>query len=396
MKDMLNNHRRILVYLIFSNFLLNFGFQVWQTLFNNFTVEQFNIGAGSMSLIQSLREIPGIMGFLLGVLALFLSEIRIMALSIALFGAGMIATGQANNIPVLLVATVVMSFGFHFFYPSSNSVVLMAVKQGETPKTLGQLGSLGSLAAVAGTGVVFLLAARLGYRTLFIAVGVLAVIGGLLLVPLGRMGDGLPPGRKIVLRRRYWLYYTLSFLLGSRRHIFTTFAIFLLVRTYGVNIQTTSMLYLVNSVVNIFTLRLAGQLVSRLGERMALSITFISLAFIFTGYAFVSHLPMLFVLFVLDNVLFGFNIALTTYFQKIAVTPEEITSNLATEQAINHVAAVIVPMIGGAAWELLGAQVPFIMGVVIVLAALGLTQLIRLPRVAPVVAATAEGYVAQK
>jgi predicted MFS family arabinose efflux permease len=391
MEDMLKNHRRILVYLIFSNFLLNFGFQVWQTLFNNFAVEQFNIGAGSMSLIQSLREIPGIMGFLLGVLALFFSEIRIMALSIALFGAGMIVTGQANNIPVLLVATVVMSFGFHFFYPSSSSVVLMAVKQGETPKTLGQLGSLGSLAAVAGTGVVFLLAARLGYRTLFIAVGVFAVIGGLLLVPLGRVGHGLPLGRKIVLRRRYWLYYTLSFLLGSRRHIFTTFAIFLLVRTYGVNIQTTSMLYLVNSVVNIFTLRLAGQLVSRLGERMALSITFISLAFIFMGYAFVSHLPVLFLLFVLDNVLFGFNIALTTYFQKIAVTPEEITSNLATEQAINHIAAVIVPMIGGAAWELLGAQVPFIMGVVIVLAALGLTQLIRLPRVAPVAAATAEG-----
>jgi predicted MFS family arabinose efflux permease len=253
------------------------------------------------------------------------------------------------------------------------------------------LGSLSSLASVLATGIVYFLASSLGYRTLFVAVGVMAVIGGLLLVPLGNIGDSLPPGRKVILRRRYWLYYTLSFLMGSRRHIFTTFAIFLLVKQYGISVQTTAVLFLANSLINIYTLRLAGQLVSRLGERLTLSIAFSSLAFIFLGYAYITYLPILFVLFVLDNVLFGFNMALTTYFQKIAVTPEEITSNLATEQAINHVAAVIVPMIGGAAWELLGAQVPFIMGVVIVLAALGLTQLIRLPRVAPVAAATAEG-----
>jgi predicted MFS family arabinose efflux permease len=323
-------------------------------------------------------------------LALYLSEIRIMALSVMLLGVGMIATGQAGNVPVLLVATVVMSFGFHFFMPSSNAVVLMAVKQGETPKTLGQLGSLSSLASVLATGIVYFLASSLGYRTLFVAVGVMAVIGGLLLVPLGNIGDSLPPGRKVILRRRYWLYYTLSFLMGSRRHIFTTFAIFLLVKQYGISVQTTAVLFLANSLINIYTLRLAGQLVSRLGERLTLSIAFSSLAFIFLGYAYITYLPILFVLFVLDNVLFGFNMALTTYFQKIAVTPEEITSNLATEQAINHIAAVIVPIVGGAAWELLGPQATFLVGVAIVLAALGLTQFIRTQAATPV-AAIAEG-----
>jgi predicted MFS family arabinose efflux permease len=117
--------------------------------------------------------------------------------------------------------------------------------------------------------------------------------------------------------------------MGSRRHIFTTFAIFLLVRVYGISVQTTAILFLVNSLINVFSLQLVGKLVSRLGERIMLSIAFGALAIIFLGYAYVTYLPVLFMLFVLDNIMFGFNLALTTYFQKIAVTVEEITSNLA-------------------------------------------------------------------
>ena len=201
------------------------------------------------------------------------------------------------------------------------------------------------------------------------------IVGGIvLLLVVRRPAKGLPSGRKVILRRRYWLYYTLSFLLGSRRHIFTTFAVYLLVREFHVDVQTIAMLFLVNSIINVLTLRWTGQLVGRIGERMAMTITFGSLALIFLGYAYVQYLAVLFVLFVLDNIFFGFNVALTTYFQKIAVTKEEITSNLSTEQAIKHIAAITVPIIGGIVWELYGAQAPFLFGVAIVLAGLVLAQ----------------------
>ena len=133
----------------------------------------------------------------------------------------MFMTGQATNIPFLLLSTVVMSFGFHFFYPTNNAVVLMAVEKQHTPKSLGQLRSLAAVAALAATGAVYLLAESWGYRRLFMVVGVMVAVGGLLLLPLGNAQGGLPPRRRVVLRRRYWLYYTLSFLMGSRRHIFT-------------------------------------------------------------------------------------------------------------------------------------------------------------------------------
>jgi predicted MFS family arabinose efflux permease len=379
MNTVFENKRRTLVYLIISNALLSFGFRVWQTMLNNFAVEEIGIGPANIGLLHALREVPGLMGFLLGFLALFLSEIRIMALSVILMGAGIFLTGQASDIPILLLGTVLMSFGFHFFYPSNDAIVLMSVEKDQAPKMLGQLRSLGAISALAATAVVYLQVDKWGYRALFMAVGGIIVVGGLLLLPLGDTQGGLPPRRKIILRRRYWLFYILAFLMGSRRHIFTTFAIFLLVKVHGISVQTTALLFLVNSVVNVYSLQLVGKLVVRLGERTMLSIAFGTLIFIFLGYAYVPYLSVLFIFFVVDNIMFGFNLALTTYFQKIAVTMEEVTSNLAVQQTINHVAAVVVPIVGGAAWELFGSRMPFLVGAGIVLASLVLVQFIRIP-----------------
>lgn len=379
MSEIFKDRKRVLYYLIVSNLLMAFGFQIWQTLFNNFAVEKVGIGPAGIGLIQAVREVPGLMGFLLGFLALYFSEVRIMAVSVILLGVGMVATGFSANLPILLVSTVVMSFGFHFFSPSSNAVVLMVVEPGDAPKILGRFGSLGAIAAVAATAAVFFLAKPWGYTTLFLVVGVLVIAGGFLLLPAGRVKDTLPQKRRVVLRKRYWLYYSLSFLMGSRRHIFTTFAILLLVRNYGISVQTTAILFLVNSLINVYALPAIGQLIGRLGERWVLSAGFALLALIFLGYAYISSLPLLFGLFVADNILFGISVGITTYFQKIAVTPEEITSNLSVEQATNHIAAIVVPVIGGTVWELFGSQAPFLFGIVIVLLALLLAQFIRTP-----------------
>jgi len=391
MNDLFKNNRRMLVYLVVSNFMLYFGFRIWQALFNNFAVEEMGIGPTSIGWVQALRELPGLLGFLLGFAALLLSEVRIMSLSVILLGVGMFLTGQATGVPFLLVSSLIMSVGFHFFYPSNNAVVLMTVDKKHTPRALGALSSLGAVAAVAATGAVYLLASRWGYRTLFSVVGGMAVLGGLLLLPLGKNRDGLPPRRRIALRRQYWLYYCLAFLMGSRRHIFSTFAIFLLVREYGISVETTATLYLVNSLVNTYLFNLIGRLVTKLGERRMLTISFSTLVVVFLGYAYVRYLPALFVFFLIDNVTFDFNLALTTYFQKIAVSAEEITSNLSVEQTINHIAAVIVPVAGGAAWERFGSQAPFLAGVGIVLASLALVQFIRTPAEPAVVVATSGG-----
>ncbi len=379
MREMLKTDRRMFLYLVVSNFSLYFGYRVWEAMFNNFAVETIGIGPAAIGGVQALREVPGLMGFLIGFLVLFFSEVRIMALSVILLGVGMMLTGQAASVPFLLISTVVMSVGFHFFYPSNNAVVLMTVDKARAPKALGQLRSLGALAALAATGVVFLLVGRLGYRMLFMGVGGMVILGGLFLLPFEKGRGGLPPRRRVIFRRRYWLYYTIAFLMGSRRHIFTTFAIFLLVKKYGISVETTALLFLVNSLINTYAYQYVGKLVGRLGERLMLSIGFATLIPVFLGYAYVTVLPALFALFVIDNIIFGFNLATATYLQKIAVSQEELTSNLSLEQTINHIAAVVVPVVGGTVWVLFGSQAPFLVGVGVAVVSLALAQFIRTP-----------------
>ena len=388
--------RRLFRVLALSNFLLYFGFEIWQDTFNNFAVEMLGVSATQIGLLQSLREIPGLMGFVMAFLVLWLSEMRVLGLSVLLLGVGLVVAGQAHGLGVLIAGTMITSTGFHFFYPSNASLVLMGTNQQEGPKMLGRLRGVSAAAAVLATLAVYVLVKGLhvgpvdipawGYRKLLVVTGVLVTAGSLLALRNGRRHETQRQKRKIVLRREYWLYYLLTFLMGSRRHIFTTFAIFLLVQVHQIDVRVTATLFLANNLVNTYTGAQFGKLVARFGERKVLTWNFIGLIVVFLGYAFIPYLPVLYVLFVLDNVFFGFSLAVDSYFQKIAQSPDEITGSVSIAQTINHISALVVPILGGILWERVSPSATFLAGVVIVVVALGAVQLIRtdpVPVVAP-------------
>ena len=375
MRSLFRQNKQLLIFLLVANLLHTFGHSVWRAMFNNFAVERIGVGADAIGWIQSVRELPGLLAFVVAFLALLFKEMRIMAVSLILLGLGIVFTGQSSSVPVLLMATLVMSLGFHYFNPGNNGLILMSFAHRDTPRIMGQLKSIGALAAVLATGTVYFFVGYLGYEMMFGVVGALVSVGGVILFILGKGGHNLPTHRKVKLRKRYWLFYTLTFLMGSRRHIFTTFAPFLLVKAYGVDVRLMSLLLLVNSLVNVYVLQKVGKLVARFGERALLTVAFAALIPIFLGYAYVGFLLLLYVFFIVDNVLFGFNLAMPTYLQKIAVSPEELTANMSLQETINHISAVIIPVAGGYIWIRFGSQAPFLVGVGIAVLSLALTQL---------------------
>jgi predicted MFS family arabinose efflux permease len=394
----MREHKRLFITLAIASFFLYFGFNVWRAIFNNFAVEEIGVTATQIGLIQSLRELPGLMGFTLGFLVLWLSEMRVLGFSVLLMGVGIALTGWANGLGLLILGSMVMSFGFHYFYPSNSSVVLMGVGKEDAPKMLGFLRSVSSAAAVAGTALVAIFVIGLefgpisipawGYRTTLWVTGGMVILGSLLVLRNGLgAGKGVQrENRKVIFRREYWLYYTLTFLMGIRRHIFTTFAIFMLVSVYEIPVSWTATLLLVNNLISTFSSAGLGLLVVRFGERKVLTVNFLGLIGVFLGYALTSFLPLLFFLFILDHVFFGFNLAIESYFQKIALSPQEITSNLGMAQTINHVSALVVPVLGGILWEQVSPSAPFIAGVIVAAVSLILVQFMRTepsPRPAP-------------
>ena len=394
--------KQLILTLAMASFFLDFGFNVWRAIFNNFAVDVIGVNATQIGVIQSLRELPGLLGFVLGFLVLWLSEMRVIGLSVLVMGVGLIFTGWADGLGVLILGTMVVSIGFHFFYPSNNSMVLMAINKESAPKVLGILRSVSAVAAVVGTAMVGIFVAGLqigsldipawGYRTTLYVTGGVVIAGSVLAL---RNGAGRDKGvqrrkRKVVFRQRYWLYYALTFFMGIRRHIFTTFAIFMLVQLYDVPVQMTATLLLVNNLIGILSSTFLGYLVARLGERLVLTINFIGLIGVFLGYAYISYVPMLFALFVLDHVFFGFNLAVESYFQKIALSPEEITSNVSMAQTINHISALVVPVLGGLLWQYVSPSAPFLVGVGVAFISLVLVQFIRVRPVPSPVSLAAE------
>jgi hypothetical protein len=84
-------------------------------------------------------------------------------------------------------------------------------------------------------------------------------------------------------------------------------------------------------------------------------------------------------LYIIDNLLFYFSMAIRTYFQKVA-DPADIAPSMAVGFTINHIAAVVLPVIGGILW-LVDYRIPFILAAALSLVSLVAVQ--RIPSVSP-------------
>ncbi len=350
---------------IFSGFTIMVGFYSWRIMFNNFAVETFGASPTEVGLIQSVREIPGLLAFGVGALALWFTESRIASLSIVLLGIGLILSGMAPNILMLGIATFILSVGFHYFHPTNSSQLLLLSKFKDTGRMQGKLRSFESLAGLTGGLLVLVLTLFLDYRMTFYFIGGAVAVVGLYLTLALPANRGEGEKRKARIKKDYWLYYVLAFLRGCRRHIFTTFALFLLVKVYGLSISMISTIILFNNIVTFFTYRAIGNLSDKFGERIILIGFSLVLVFIFIGYAYITFLPLLVAFYLIDNILFGSSIALQSYIRKIS-TPEDLTGCLSFGSTANHITAVIIPVAGGIIWELFGYKATFLAGAGIV------------------------------
>lgn len=354
------------------------GLQGYSILFNNYAVEVVGLDGSGVGVIQSVREVPGLLSILALLLLLALKEHRLSALSIALLGLGTAATGFFPTYFGLAVTTLIMSFGFHYFETTNQSLTLQYFASGVSPLVFGRLRSLAAISSIASGVLIWLLGFMFDYKGIFLIIGSLVFIAGLWALVQDPTHVDIPVQRqKMVLRKKYSLFYFLTFMSGARRQIFVVFSIFLLVKMFHFSVREMTLLFIVNNVIAYLMNPLIGRAIVKFGERKICSIEYAGVILIFMVYAVTSSKLLVSIMYIVDALLFNFSVAIRTYFQKIA-DPQDTASSMALGVTINHIAAVFLPALGGYLW-MIDFRIPFIAGALLGAVSLVAAQFINIP-----------------
>jgi hypothetical protein len=349
--------------LILMSIAMPIAFNTWNALLNNFVVERAAFTGVEIGILHSLREVPGFMAFTTVFVLLLIREQTFAVLSLAMLGLGVAATGFFPTVYGLYFTTIIMSLGFHYFEAVKQSLSLQWLSKDEAPQVLGKLISVASITSLIVYSVLWVLLElfELDYVWILLIAGTICL--GLAIVMwlvYPHFKSKTPQHSHIVLRKRYWLYYALTFLSGARRQIFMVFAAFLMVEKFGYTAAQVTTLFLINYAFNWLFAEKIGALIRRIGERNALTIEYVGLIMVFTAYAYVENAYLAAALYVIDHMFFALYIAMSTYFQKIA-DPADMASSAGVSFTINHIAAVIVPAALGLVWVISNAAV-FLVG----------------------------------
>lgn len=334
-----------------------------RVVYNNFIADELHFNAQQLGFIESIREVPGLATILLAAVTAYFFRSTLAGICIAVTGAGLLVYAHSRSLTEMIIGTIIMSSGFHLFYPIQSAQVLESVGQGEKAHRLGELNSITAAATLAAMGFVFVMANLVSYRGFFVISAAVAGIGSLIMFTIPRT-KGSGQTRKFVFRARYMNYYALNLLSGARRHMYITFAAFALVKLYGQSVRAMSMLMVVANVLAIFTRPAMGHIIDRMGERRVLMLNYALVVVLSLGYAYVHWIWLIYFVYIADGVLQGFDVAQTTYMDKIA-RKEEIPGTLAMGSTINHITGVAVPTIGGWLWESFGPWATFLGGAIL-------------------------------
>ena len=338
--------------LILMSIAMPIAFHVWSAMLNNFVVEKAAFTGVEIGILQSLREVPGFLSFTLIFVLLIIKEQTFAVFTLALLGLGVCMTGFFPTVYGLYFTTILMSTGFHYFEAVKQSLSLQWLSKEEAPMVLGRLLAVGSLTSLIVYGCLWALLEvfQLPYFINFvIAGGICVLLAFVMYIGFPSFPSKVEQNQNLVLRKRYWLYYLLTFLSGARRQIFVVFAAFLMVEKFGYSASQVTLLFLINYAFNWVFAERIGQLIGRFGERRALTFEYIGLIIVFIAYGIVQNATIAAFLYILDHMFFAMAIAISTYFQKIA-DPKDMASSAGVSFSINHIAAVIIPALLGLVW----------------------------------------------
>ncbi|MBU7045199.1 MAG: hypothetical protein HXS54_02075, partial [Theionarchaea archaeon] len=110
--------------MVIAAFCMALSWSLYQATFNNFVGEELLISPTQLGALNSIREIPGLLALTLSAVLLYITENRMAAISLFIFGIGFCGIAFSSSFYQLILPSLIMSTGFHFFYPLRSSITI--------------------------------------------------------------------------------------------------------------------------------------------------------------------------------------------------------------------------------------------------------------------------------
>ncbi|HHX65292.1 MAG TPA: MFS transporter [Chloroflexi bacterium] len=351
-------------------FLVAFGEGLFRGASTNFLVDTLNLDGNQVMWLEGIREIPGLGLMFIAALLVRLPLTYRAAGSLLLMGIGYGLYALTNSYTTLIAVALLSSLGFHNWTPLQGSLAMSLTTRERSGRVMGSMTSVMSLATIVGMGIIALTTRifhNMSLRTFYVAGGSLIVLAAVLLLRLPKnVGSTAARPPRLLIKRRYWLYYVLILFQGARTQVFHAFGALVLVSYYHMDVSNVSLFLLVGAVVNLLGTPILGSLIDRYSERVVLSIGYATLALCFVGYATIHNPWVLGVLLIIINLLLTLQMGLSTYVNRIA-PKEELTPTLTTGVSVNHITSVGGSLLVGTLLSSVGYEKLFLAAAIIVL-----------------------------
>ena len=360
---------------LFSTFLGAAATGIFFSSLNNFLVDVYDMSADQRGVLETIREMPGML------LIVLLAPFSAVREGRILFGATLVIAlgivGVASLSPDVLRVTAwlfVWSVGAHMVMTIRESFCVALSEPETRGRLFGIVRSLRSLGTIVGAACIWVGMGTLGlgYEKLYWTAALLTLLSALIVLLIKEKRHTGTKRKRFVFKKKYSLFYLLAVLFGVRKQIFIVFGPWVLIRIFDQDAPAMARLILASSVVGLFLKPYLGKLIDTLGERTVLIGDSLMLLMICACYGLAETtlpqaliLPCLFTCFILDDSLFSLRSAHVTYLSKIVESPDELTASISTSYSIEHVVSMIAPIIAGLIWVRFGYPWVFFMSAVV-------------------------------
>ncbi len=357
-------------------FALMEGFSI--NIFSNYLVDAFNVSDEVRGMIETPRELPGILGmFILSALVLY-ADVSLAIMAQALCVIGLLVMGTLSpGFEMMILFMFVYSLGAHLYFPLEASIALSLSEEGKVGATMGKIKAYSTFGYFISAIAVFF-GFRSGFLDFTTPVKMPFVLGALscatasiLLLSLRKNLSGMPKREKskLLFKRAYLPYYLITFAYGCQKRIRLVFGLWVFVKLLGYKADFTALLLIASAAVGMFLSPQFGKLLDVLGLRRAMFFESAYMILMFGVFGFFARsfaqgtvppspviLGVTILVFIGSDATRFFEMFHAYTMRCIAEKPGDITPSLSVGQAVDHVMAMSISPVFGIIWAAWGPE----------------------------------------